>query len=73
MTPHVDFVSEQFFRDPSASVAALRASGPVVATRFPIVGKVWVTTTYETTAQVLKDSSTFTLRKEDGAVAGLRW
>ena len=51
----------------------MRASGPVVATRFPIVGKVWITTTYETTARVLKDSTTFTLRKDGGALAGLRW
>jgi cytochrome P450 PksS len=73
MAPRVDFSSEAFFRDPSAGIAALRASGPVVATRFPIVGRVWVTTTYEATAQVLKDSATFTLRKEGGAVAGIRW
>src|SRR5262249_33052521 len=54
-------------------VAALRAAGPVVETRFPIVGKVWVTTTHEAAARVLKDSATFTLRKEGGEVAGLRW
>ena len=69
----VDFTSQGFFRDPAAGVANLRASGPVVATKFPIIGKVWVTTTYELTARVLKDSATFTLRKEDGDVAGLRW
>src|SRR5215813_4785081 len=73
MTQRVDFASEAFFRDPSATVNALRASAPLVATRFPIVGKVWVTTTYEATARVLKDSTTFTLRKEGGDVAGLRW
>jgi cytochrome P450 PksS len=39
----------------------------------PIVGKVWITTTYESTARVLKDSETFTLRKEGGALASLRW
>jgi cytochrome P450 PksS len=73
MAPHVDFTSEAFFRDPAAGIAALRASGPVVATRFPIVGRVWITTTYEATARVLKDSKSFTLRKEGGALAGLRW
>src|SRR6516165_8758575 len=73
MTPRIDFTSEAFFRDPPAAIARLRALGPVVATRFPLVGDVWVTTTYETTAQVLKDSATFTLRREDGEVAGLRW
>jgi cytochrome P450 len=69
----VDFASEAFFRNPGAAVTALRASGPVVATRFPMIGQVWVTTTHEAAARVLKESSTFTLRKEGGAVAGLRW
>lgn len=69
----VDFTSEAFFRDPAAMVAELRAQGPVVFVHFPIVGRVWVTTTHEVAAHVLKESSTFTLRKEDGSVAGLRW
>ena len=73
MESPVDFTSEEFFRDPARGIAKLRTRGLVVATRFPIVGRVWITTTYETTARVLKESSTFTLRKEDGALAGLRW
>src|SRR6476469_1496382 len=73
MAPHVDFASEDFFREPAQTIAKLRAHGSVVATRFPIVGKVWVTTTYEATAEVLKDNATFAMRKEGGAVAGLRW
>ena len=68
-----DFTSEAFFRDPQAGVAQLRAIGPVVATRFPIIGRVWVTTTYEAAARVLKDSTLFTLRKEGGALVGLPW
>jgi cytochrome P450 PksS len=73
MTAAVYFTSQAFFRNPAAGVERLRALGPVVATRFPIVGKVWITTTYESTARVLKDSETFTLRKEGGGLAGLRW
>jgi cytochrome P450 len=73
MAARVDFASEEFLRDPAALVAQLRASGPVVAARFPIVGRVWVTTTFEATARVLKDTAVFSLRKESGAVAGLRW
>lgn len=69
----VDFANEAFFLDPTGFVATLRASAPVVAASFPMVGKVWVTTTHEATAQMLKDGATFSLRKEDGAVAGLRW
>ena len=64
MASRIDFASEAFFRDPADGIAKLRASGPVVATKFPIVGRVWVTTTYETAARVLKDSTLFTLRKE---------
>jgi len=73
MTPRLDFTSEAFFRDPPKAIAALRAQGPVVATRFPLVGDVWITTTHDATAQVLKDSATFTLRKEGGEVASIRW
>src|ERR1700748_2088271 len=73
MPPRIDFRSEAFLRDPTTGVAALRAAGPAVETHFPIVGRVWVTTTYEAAARVLKDSATFSLRKEGGDVAGLRW
>ena len=73
MTPRLDFTSEAFFRDPPKAIAALRAQGPVVATRFPLVGDVWITTTHDATAQVLKDGSTFTLRKEGGEIASVRW
>src|SRR6266403_1837779 len=72
MTMRVDFTSQEFFRNPAAGIERLRACGPVVETRFPIVGRVWITTTYDATARVLKDSTTFTLRK-DGSPAGLRW
>ena len=73
MTSRLDFTSDAFFRDPPKAIATLRASGPVVAIRFPLIGDVWTTTTHDATAQVLKDSTTFTLRREDGEVAGLRW
>jgi cytochrome P450 len=68
----VDFTSQEFFRNPAAGIERLRARGPVVETRFPIVGKVWLTTTCDAAARVLKDSTMFTLRK-DGSPAGLRW
>jgi cytochrome P450 len=68
----VDFTSQEFFRNPAAGIERLRALGPVVETRFPIVGKIWLTTTCDAAARVLKDSTMFTLRK-DGSPAGLRW
>ncbi|MGE4172602.1 MAG: cytochrome P450 [Methylocystis sp.] len=73
MTMRVDIASQEYFRNPAAGIERLRASGLVVEVNFPIVGKVWVTTTQDLAARVLKESETFTLRKEGGTVAGLRW
>ena len=42
-----DFTTEEFYRDPSATVARLRALGPLVEVKLPIVGTVWMTTTQE--------------------------
>jgi cytochrome P450 len=68
-----DFSSQDFFRDPAAGIKRLRAAGAVVEARFPIVGRVFMTTTQEMAARVLKDGGVFTLRKDDGTLAGLRW
>ena len=73
MTFGVDFTSQDFFRDPAAAFDRLRAAGPVVEVKLPMIGQVWTTTTQETASRVLKDNQVFTLRKEDGAVAGMRW
>ena len=73
MTQRFDFANQDYLRDPAAGLARLRAAGALVDVRFPIVGKVWITTTQEMASRVLKDSATFTLRKEGGDVAGLRW
>lgn len=68
-----DFASQDYFRDPAAEIAKLRAAGPVVEVRFPIVGKVWTTTTLDMSERVLKDSANFTMRRDDGRVAGFQW
>ena len=73
MAFQADFSSQAYFRNSAAEIEKLRAGGPVVEVRFPIVGTVWTTTTQDLADQVLKDSETFTLRKDDGAVAGFRW
>jgi cytochrome P450 len=73
MTLDADFASQNYFRNPTAAIEKLRAAGPVVQVRFPIVGKVWTTTTQALADQVLKDTETFTVRKEDGTVVGLQW
>src|SRR4029077_861255 len=73
MTLRADFTSQEDFRNPAAELAKLRAAGPVVEGRVPRVGAVWSRTTQELANQVLRDSETFTLRKENGNVVGLQW
>jgi cytochrome P450 len=73
MTARADFTSQDYFRNPGAAIEKLRALGPVVEVRFPIIGKVWATTTQALADQVLKDTATFTIRKDNGDVAGLQW
>ena len=70
--PRTDFTSQDYFRDPAAGIAKLRAAGPIMQVQFPIIGKTWITTTGDLAGRVLKDSETFTMRK-GGKVAGLRW
>src|SRR5215468_802802 len=67
-----DFTNQDYLRDPAKQLARLRAAGPIVEVRFPIIGKTWITTTSEMAGRVLKDSETFTMRR-NGKVAGLRW
>jgi cytochrome P450 len=73
MTFRADFSSQDYFRNPAGEIARLRAAGPVVEVQFPLVGKVWATTTQDLADRVLRDSATFTLRKDDGSIAGLQW
>jgi cytochrome P450 len=68
-----DFASQAYFRNPAAEIEKLRAAGPVVEVRFPMIGNVWTTTTQELADRILKDSETFTIRRDDGGVAGLQW
>jgi cytochrome P450 len=49
------------------------ASGPGGGSQLSIVGRVWATTTQALADRVLKDTDTFTIRKDDGEVAGMRW
>jgi cytochrome P450 len=73
MTVRVDFTSQDHLRNPAAGMKQLRASGPVVEVRFPIIGRTWITTTQEAADRMLKDSRTFTIRKDGGEIAGMRW
>jgi cytochrome P450 PksS len=41
--------------------------------RFPIIDKVWATTTEDLANRVLKDNTTYTQRREDRGLVGLQW
>lgn len=56
-----------FLIDPSPMLAQMRAEGPLVRVKLPIVGKMWVTTTYAATAEIVKGKDKFFLT---GAGAG---
>ena len=68
-----DFTSQAYFRNPAAEIEKLRLAGPVVEVQFPMIGRIWTTTTQELADRVLKDSETFTIRSSAGGVAGLQW
>jgi cytochrome P450 PksS len=68
-----DFASQAYFRNPAAEIEKLRSAGPVVEVQFPMIGKIWTTTTQDLADRVLKDSETFTIRTGVGGVAGLQW
>jgi cytochrome P450 len=69
----VDLTNDDFFRDPRPQLRRLREAGPLVEVKLPLFGRVWMATTQEAASRVLKDSTTFSLRKPDGNVAGIRW
>jgi cytochrome P450 len=68
----LNFASQDYLRDPAPALERLRAAGPVVDIHFPIIGRIWMTTTSDLAGRVLKDKETFTMRK-DGRVAGIPW
>ncbi|MEM7290150.1 MAG: cytochrome P450, partial [Pseudomonadota bacterium] len=65
--------SQEFMRNPAPVLAQLRAQGPLIRGRVPIIGDVWFTTTQSAAARILKDDHAFTVRRQDGRVAGLSW
>ncbi|HTB03269.1 MAG TPA: cytochrome P450 [Bradyrhizobium sp.] len=73
MTLEADFASPDYYRNPAAAMSRLRAAGPVVQVRFPLVGVVWTPTTQALADRILKDTETFAIRNEKGSVAGLKW
>ena len=42
-----DLTSQSFKREPFPTLARMREQGPVIRMRFPLFGKVWMSTTYD--------------------------
>ena len=62
--------SPDFHRDPFSRLAEMRAAGPVIPIKFPIVGKLWMTTTYAATLAVVKDNELFVLEGKNAGKSG---
>lgn len=59
VTHRFDITSPEFKSNPFPTLARMREAGPVVRSKLPIVGKVWLVTTYETVNEVLRDHDRF--------------
>jgi len=65
-----DFCSQDFKQNPFPSFARMRERGPVVRTKFPFFGSVWMATTYDAVNELLRDHHLFV---QNPAAAGNRW
>ena len=64
-----DLASPEFKRDPFPTFARMREQGPVIRVRLPILGEVWMATTYEAVNDLLRDHTRFV---QSPATAGHR-
>lgn len=72
----VDVGGVESKEDPCGFFARLRENGAVVPLKIPLAGKLWATTTYEATAQMLKDNGLFVQESRHAGkagIAGLSW
>ncbi len=54
-----DLSSREFLADPAPTLAAMRAAGPLVQVKLPIIGQTWMTTTDHAARQLLKQPELF--------------
>ncbi|SIN59980.1 Cytochrome P450 [Parasphingorhabdus marina DSM 22363] len=60
MTVHkFDLQSADYMRNPFPTLAAMRAAGPVIRLKVPLMGKVWCATTHEAVGNFLKAADRF--------------
>ena len=59
MIQRFDVTSQEFKENPFPTLARMREAGPVVRTKLPIIGKVWLVTTYEAVNELLRNHNGF--------------
>ncbi len=72
----LDLTSAKFKSDPFPTFAKMREIGPLIRTKQPLVGDVWVTSTYEAATLILRDKATFVVQPSNAgrkSMAGLQW
>jgi len=55
----LDLRKQAFKQDPFPTLERLRKSGPLIRTRMPIIGKMWLATTYDAVSDLLRDHHRF--------------
>ncbi len=71
-----DLTSQSFKRDPLPTLAAMRAAGPVVRSRIPILGRISFVTTHDAVVTLLKDTDRFAVDPRNAGkkgIVGLKW
>jgi len=71
-----DLVGAAAKRDPFPQLAAMRAAGPVIPVKLPVLGKVWLTTTHAATLATVKDNELFVQEGRHAGKsgpAGMQW
>ena len=66
----VDLSSQAYKQNPFPTLARMRQLGPVIRTRLPPLGRVWLTTTYDAAHELLRDHRRFVTSP---MTAGNRW
>jgi cytochrome P450 len=65
----IDLASQEFKQDPFPGLARMRERGPLIRVRLPLLGAVWMATTYESVNDLLRDHQRFV---QSPAAAGNR-
>jgi len=71
-----DFTGAETKRDPFPQLAAMRAAGPVIPVRLPLLGKLWITTTHAACLAMVKDNDLFVQEGSHAGksgTAGMQW